>query len=139
MAVNEKLRDHLHDQLFRAILELKSVEECYEFFEDLCTIQEMKAISARLEVARMLKAGDIYEDIVKKTGASTATISRIKRCLVYGSGGYELLLHIADDTIHFLEYTGNGDHSKTHGDVLQIIGKLSKLSCGFHEVIQVGG
>ena len=92
MAVNEKLRDHLHDQLFRAILELKSVEECYEFFEDLCTIQEMKAISARLEVARMLKAGDIYEDIVMKTGASTATISRIKRCLVYGSGGYEKIL-----------------------------------------------
>ena len=92
MAVNEKLRDHLHDQLFRAILELKSVDECYEFFEDICTIQEMKAISARLEVARMLKAGDIYEDIVQKTGASTATISRIKRCLVYGSGRYEKIL-----------------------------------------------
>jgi TrpR-related protein YerC/YecD len=92
VAVNEKLRDHLHDQLFRAILELKSVDECYEFFEDICTIQEMKAISARLEVARMLKAGDIYEDIVQKTGASTATISRIKRCLVYGSGGYEKIL-----------------------------------------------
>ena len=92
MAVNEKLRDHLHDQLFRAILELKSVDECYEFFEDICTIQEMKAISARLEVARMLKAGDNYEDIVQKTGASTATISRIKRCLVYGSGGYEKIL-----------------------------------------------
>lgn len=92
MAVNEKLRDHLHDQLFRAILELKSVDECYEFFEDICTIQEMKAISARLEVARMLKAGDIYEDIVQKTGASTATISRIKRCIVYGSGGYEKIL-----------------------------------------------
>ena len=90
--MNEKLRDHLHDQLFRAILELKSVDECYEFFEDICTIQEMKAISARLEVARMLKAGDIYEDIVQKTGASTATISRIKRCLVYGSGGYEKIL-----------------------------------------------
>lgn len=90
--MNEKLRDHLHDQLFRAILELKSVDECYEFFEDICTIQEMKAISARLEVARMLKAGDIYEDIVQKTGASTATISRIKRCLVYGSGGYEKTL-----------------------------------------------
>lgn len=92
MAVNEKLRDHLHDQLFRAILELKNVDECYEFFEDICTIQEMKAISARLEVARMLKAGDIYEDIVQKTGASTVTISRIKRCLVYGSGGYEKIL-----------------------------------------------
>ena len=92
MAVNEKLRDHLHDQLFRAILELKSVEECYEFLKTFAPFREMKAISARLEVARMLKAGDIYEDIVKKTGASTATISRIKRCLVYGSGGYEKIL-----------------------------------------------
>ena len=92
MAVNEKLRDHLHDQLFQAILELQSIDECYEFFEDLCTIQEMKAISSRLEVARMLKAGDIYEDIVKKTVASTATISRIKRCLNYGSGGYGKIL-----------------------------------------------
>ena len=73
-------------------LELQSIDECYEFFEDLCTIQEMKAISSRLEVARMLKAGDIYEDIVKKTGASTATISRIKRCLNYGSGGYGKIL-----------------------------------------------
>lgn len=104
MAVNEKLRDHLHDQLFRAILELKSVDECYEFFEDLCTIQEMKAISARLEVARMLKAGDIYEDIVQKTGASTATISRIKRCLVYGSGGYEkILTRMAEKAPDFLK------------------------------------
>ena len=92
MAVNEKLRDHLHDQLFQAILELQTIDECYEFFEDICTIQEMKAISSRLEVARMLKAGDIYEDIVKKTGASTATISRIKRCLNYGSGGYSKIL-----------------------------------------------
>ena len=104
MAVNEKLRDHLHDQLFRAILELKSVDECYEFFEDLCTIQEMKAISARLEVARLLKAGDINEDIVKKTGASTATISRIKRCLVYGSGGYEkILTRMAEKDPDFLK------------------------------------
>ena len=94
MAVNEKLRDHLHDQLFRAILELKSVDECYEFFEDLCTIQEMKAISARLEVARMLKAGDIYEDIVRKT----------KRCLVYGSGGYEkILTRMAEKDPDFLK------------------------------------
>ncbi|MCH4178586.1 MAG: YerC/YecD family TrpR-related protein [Megasphaera sp.] len=92
MSVNEKLRDHLHDQLFDAILELQDRDECYEFFEDICTIQEMHAIAIRLEVARMLKAGDIYEDIVKKTGASTATISRIKRCLMYGSGGYSKIL-----------------------------------------------
>ncbi|WP_101913213.1 YerC/YecD family TrpR-related protein [Megasphaera vaginalis (ex Bordigoni et al. 2020)] len=92
MSSNERLKDHLHDQLFEAILELRDLEECYEFFEDICTIQEMKAISARLEVARMLKGGEIYEDIVKKTGASTATISRIKRCLMYGSGGYGKIL-----------------------------------------------
>jgi TrpR-related protein YerC/YecD len=92
MGANAKLKDHLHDQLFHAILELQTTEECYEFFEDICTIQEMKAISSRLEVARMLKAGDIYEDIVKKTGASTATISRIKRCLMYGTGGYVKIL-----------------------------------------------
>lgn len=92
MSINEKLQDHLHDQLFNAILELQDLDECYEFFEDICTIQEMRAIAARLEVARMLKAGDIYEDIVKKTGASTATISRIKRCLMYGSGGYNKIL-----------------------------------------------
>lgn len=92
MSANEKLKDHLHDQLFEAILELRNLDECYEFFEDICTIQEMKAIAARLEVARMLKAGDIYEDIVKKTGTSTATISRIKRCLMYGSGGYGKIL-----------------------------------------------
>ena len=99
MAVNEKLRDHLHDQLFRAILELKSVDECYEFFEDLCTIQEMKAISARLEVARMLKAGDIYEDIVRKTGASTATISRVNRSLSYGNDGYEMVFSRMEQTV----------------------------------------
>lgn len=68
------------------------MEECYEFFEDICTIAEIKAIAARLEVARMLKQGEIYEDIVKQTGASTATISRIKRCLVYGTGGYDKIL-----------------------------------------------
>ncbi|SJZ36194.1 Trp operon repressor family [Megasphaera cerevisiae DSM 20462] len=104
MSVNEKLKDHLHDQLFKAVLELKDINECYEFFEDICTIQEMKAIAARLEVARMLKAGDIYEDIVKKTGASTATISRIKRCLMYGSGGYAKILdRMAEKNPDFLK------------------------------------
>ena len=104
MSANEKLKDHLHDQLFQAILELHSIDECYEFFEDICTVQEMKAISARLEVARMLKAGDIYEDIVKKTGASTATISRIKRCLMYGAGGYgKILDRLAEKDPTFLD------------------------------------
>lgn len=92
MSVNEKLKDAMHDQLFEAVLKLRDMDECYEFFEDICTVQEMKVIAARLEVARMLKAGEIYEDIVKTTGASTATISRIKRCLMYGSGGYNKIL-----------------------------------------------
>ena len=85
MSINAKLQDSLHDQLFKAILKLENLEECYEFFEYICTIQEMKAISVRLEVARMLAAGEIYEEIVRKTGASTATISRIKRCLQFWS------------------------------------------------------
>lgn len=92
MSVNEKLKSPIHDQLFSCILKLETVEECYEFFEDVCTIQEIKAIAMRLEVARMLEAGVVYEDIVQQTGASTATISRIKRCLVYGSGGYKKML-----------------------------------------------
>lgn len=114
MSANEKLKDYLHDQLFSAILQLKNLDECYEFFEDICTVQEMKAIAARLEVARMLKAGDIYEDIVKKTGASTATISRIKRCLMYGSGGYEkILTRMAERDPEFLKTTSSRKHG--HG------------------------
>lgn len=111
MSVNEKLKDSLHDQLFSAILELQNLDECYEFFEDICTVQEMKAIASRLEVARMLKAGDIYEDIVKKTGASTATISRIKRCLMYGSGGYgKILERMAEKDPDFLTLSSGKKH-----------------------------
>jgi TrpR-related protein YerC/YecD len=82
------IRDHLVDQLFKVILSLKDEEQCYKFFEDICTISELKAMAQRLEVARMLDEGCIYEAIVEKTGASTATISRVKRCLVYGADGY---------------------------------------------------
>lgn len=92
MPVNEKLRDPLTDKLFEAILTLRTVEECYRFFEDLATIGEIKALAQRLEVARMLDAGMTYEDIVARTGASTATISRIKKCLHYGADGYRLVL-----------------------------------------------
>lgn len=90
MAAN--LHDPLMDQLFKGILTLKDQEECYKFFEDICTVSELKAMAQRLEVARMLYEGSIYEDIVEKTGASTATISRVKRCLVYGADGYTLVL-----------------------------------------------
>ena len=90
--VNPKLRDELNDQLCEAVLHLNSVEECYQFFEDICTISELKAMSQRLEVARMLKEKLTYDAIVERTGASTATISRVKRCLNYGADGYNVAL-----------------------------------------------
>ncbi len=92
MSINPKLKDALTDQLFQAILELKTEEECYQFFEDICTISELKALAQRLEVARMLKHQHTYDEIVSRTGASTATISRVKRCLYYGADGYKTIL-----------------------------------------------
>ena len=89
---NTKLRDALSDQLCQAVLALETVDECYQFFEDICTVSELKALSQRLEVARMLQDGHTYDDIVARTGASTATISRVKRCLNYGADGYKLIL-----------------------------------------------
>ena len=85
-------RDKLTDQLFKAILLLNNEKECYNFFEDLATINEIKELSQRLEVARMLNDGFTYEEIAHKTGASSATISRVKRCLNYGADGYKLIL-----------------------------------------------
>lgn len=92
MPVNPKLKDELTDQLCDAVRSLKDREECYQFFEDVCTIGELKALAQRLEVARMLEAGHTYDDIVARTGASTATISRVKRCLNYGADGYKIVL-----------------------------------------------
>ena len=82
-----KLQDDNLDYLFKAILALENAEECYDFFEDLCTIQELKAISQRLVVAKMLSEKCVYTDIVNATGASTATISRVNRSLQYGCDG----------------------------------------------------
>lgn len=87
--MNTKLKDENTDFLFKAILQLKTMEECYDFFEDLCTITELKAISQRIVVAHMLSENRVYSDIVKATGASTATISRVNRSLNYGCDGYE--------------------------------------------------
>ena len=97
MSVNPKLKDPLVDQFFAAILALKNQEECYQFFEDVATVSELKALAQRLEVARMLRAGYIYDVIVEQTGASTATISRVKRCLNYGADGYQLVLSRSDE------------------------------------------
>ncbi|MBZ4645675.1 MAG: hypothetical protein PWR27_461 [Petroclostridium sp.] len=90
--MNSKIRDEHTDELFKAILTLKDIEECYNFFEDLCTISEIKAMAQRLQVAKMLKEHHVYTDIVNKTGASTATISRVNRCLNYGADGYKTVL-----------------------------------------------
>ena len=89
--MNRKIQDEYTDFLFDAVLSLQNREECYRFFEDLCTVPELKAISQRLVVADMLRKKMVYNDIVAKTGASTATISRVKRALDYGSDGYELV------------------------------------------------
>lgn len=78
--------------LYEAILSLSSVDECAEFFEDVCTIKEIQDLTQRFAVAKMLEAGDKYQEIEEKTGASTATISRVNKCLLYGSGGYRTVL-----------------------------------------------
>ena len=90
--MNSKLKDAHMDERFQGILSLSSVEECYNFFEDLCTITELRAMAQRFQVAKMLDEGQIYSDIVKETGASTATISRVNKCLIYGTDGYRMVL-----------------------------------------------
>ena len=88
----EKFDKELTDNLFRAVLSLESLEECYCFFEDVCTIKEIQEIAQRLEVARLLGEGRAYNDVAKQTGASTTTISRVNKCISYGSGGYKMVL-----------------------------------------------
>lgn len=90
--MNSKIKEEPTDRLFEAILLLENIEECYNFFEDICTVAEIKALAQRLEVAKMLKNGKTYTDICEKTGASTATISRVNRCLNYGADGYKQVL-----------------------------------------------
>ena len=79
-------------ELIKAILLLENEEECANFLDDICTVKEIQDLSLRLTVASELKKGKSYQDISKETGASTTTISRVNRCLVYGSGGYEKML-----------------------------------------------
>lgn len=88
--MNPKIKNENTDFLFKAILTLQTVEECYAFFDDLCTVPELRAMAQRFSVAKMLDDGEIYNEIVEKTGASTATISRVNRALNYGSDGYVL-------------------------------------------------
>lgn len=88
----KEINDKNMDALYKAVLQLKTVDECKRFFDDLCTISELKSMSQRMEVALMLKDKRIYTDIAAKTGASTATISRVNRCINYGSDGYNLVI-----------------------------------------------
>lgn len=90
--MNKKLMDENIDNLFKAILKLETIDECRDFFEDLCTISELQSMAQRFEVALMLDNNEIYNEISAKTGASTATISRVNRSLNYGSDGYKLVI-----------------------------------------------
>lgn len=89
--MNKKIHTESVDQLFDAVLSLQNREECYRFFEDLCTVKELLSLSQRLEVASMLRSDRTYLEIGEKTGASTATISRVNRSLSYGEDGYQLV------------------------------------------------
>lgn len=91
--VESKLKNPELDLFFNAVLELQNIDECYSFFEDVATINELKALSQRIHVAQLLKDKRVYTEIAEKTKASTATISRVNRCLNYGTGGYELILN----------------------------------------------
>ena len=90
--LNSKIKDESVDFLFQAVLSLKTVEECYNFFEDLCTINELLSLGQRFEVANMLRNHRTYNEVAEETGASTATISRVNRCLNYGTDGYDLVI-----------------------------------------------
>ncbi len=90
--MNKKLDSEEVKGFFEAVLQLKNEEECYRFFEDVCTVNELFSIAQRFQVARMLRTGSTYLDIAEKTGASTATISRVNRSLNYGADGYSLVL-----------------------------------------------
>ena len=88
---NKQEKKPRNEEMYRAILMLNTVEECMRFFDDLCTGPELKAIAQRLEVAKLLKEQNVYSKIVEKTGASTATISRVNRSLQYGANGYDII------------------------------------------------
>lgn len=90
--MNEKMHTELMDELAEAMLKLETKEEAHRFFEDIFTIKELQAVSQRLAVARLLGKKATYQEIAELTGASTATISRVNRCLTYGAGGYQMIL-----------------------------------------------
>jgi TrpR-related protein YerC/YecD len=101
--MNEKLKDSAADRLFEVILSLHDIKECYAFFEDICTVAELKSLAQRLHVAIMLREGRTYTEICEATGVSTATISRVNRSLEYGADGYKVVLDRLEATGHLAE------------------------------------
>src|SRR5699024_537466 len=96
--MNKKIKTEEVDHLFQAILTLKNVEECYKFFEDVCTVNELLSLSQRYEVAKMLRDDNTYLEITSRTGSFTATISRVNRSLNYGNDGYDMVFaRVQDD------------------------------------------
>lgn len=93
--MNEKLKSPLNDELFQTVLSLASLEECYSFFEDLCTVKEIDAMAQRLRAAKLLREGKTYEQIIRETDISSATLSRVSKCLQYGDG-YRAVLEKAE-------------------------------------------
>lgn len=93
LGMSKKIRTEAVDHLFEAVLSLQDKEECYSFFEDVCTVNELLSLSQRFEVAKMLREKRTYLEIAEKTGASTATISRVNRSLNYGNDGYEMVFN----------------------------------------------
>ena len=90
--MGKKIKDERIDFLFEGILSLNSVEECYDFFEDLCTIAEIQEMSKRMHAAKMIYNNSVYTEVSEQTGLSTATISRVNKCLTYGEGGYKTVI-----------------------------------------------
>ena len=96
--MNDRLLEESElEELFRAILTLETTKECYDFFDDILTINELQAMSQRLQVAKLLKIKKTFNEIIEITGASSATISRVNRCIQHGSGGYELVIDRMND------------------------------------------
>ena len=110
--MNKKIRTGAVENLFEAILTLEDKEECYRFFEDLCTVNELLSLSQRFEVATMLRKHDTYLKIAEKTGASTATISRVNRSLNYGEDGYSVVFSRMDSMKDFIEAEKNAGSNK---------------------------
>ncbi len=111
--MNKKIKTEAVDHLFQAVLTLKTPEECYLFFEDVCTINELLSLSQRYEVAKMLREGKTYLEIAEKTGASTATISRVNRSLNYGTDGYDMVFgRLLPDKMEKREKKDGGESSR---------------------------